>query len=165
MDYFCLYGRRVSSKTFSKAKRFLYQQPEVAHQLLQKITDTTIAYLQGKVESGANLIQLFDSWAGILPPPLFRTFAQQIASAIQAVPVTVFAKGAWFALEDLDSIDCNVIGLDWCTSPAYARQYVNKVLQGNLDPCQLYGDKDSVCLLYTSPSPRDLSTSRMPSSA
>jgi len=108
--------------------------------------------LQGKIESGANLIQLFDSWAGILPPPLFRTFAlpyiQQIASAIQAVPVTVpvtvFAKGAWFALEDLESIDCNVIGLDWCTSPTYARQYVNKVLQGNLDPCQLYGDKGSV---------------------
>jgi len=136
------------SKTFSKAKRFLYQHPEVAHQLLQKITDSTIAYLLKKVESGVNLVQVFDSWAGILTPELYKTFAlpytQQIATAIKQVPVTVFAKGAWFALQDLESVDCNVIGLDWGTSPAYARQFVSKVLQGNLDPCQLYGNPHEI---------------------
>ena len=136
------------SKTFSKAKRFLYQHPQLAHQLLQKITDTTIAYLQQKVISGVNLVQLFDSWAGILTPDLYRQFAlpytKQIATAINKVPVTVFAKGAWFALADLQAIDCNVIGLDWGTHPDYARKHIDKVFQGNLDPCQLYGEAKEV---------------------
>ena len=136
------------SKTFSKAKRFLYQHPALAHQLLQKITDSTIAYLHKKVDSGVNLLQLFDSWAGILTPELYRTFAlpytQQIATAIKRVPLTVFAKGAWFAFADIGGVDCNVVGLDWQTAPQYARQYTNKVLQGNLDPCQLYGDAQEV---------------------
>ena len=86
------------SKTFSKAKKFLYQQPEAAHALLQKITDTTIAYLKNKVANGADLIQVFDSWAGILTPDLYTAFAlpyiQQICEALPDVPVTVFAKGA-----------------------------------------------------------------------
>ena len=136
------------SKTFSKAKRFLYQHPELAHQLLQKITDTTIAYLQQKVISGVNLVQIFDSWAGILTPELYRTFAlpytKQIATAISTVPVTVFAKGAWFAFEDIQDIDCDIIGLDWGTHPDFARKHVDKVLQGNLDPCQLYGHPKEV---------------------
>jgi len=136
------------SKTFSKAKKFLYQHPELSHQLLQKITETTTAYLLRKVESGVNLVQIFDSWAGILTPELYRTFAlpytQQIAAAINTVPVTVFAKGAWFALPDVAKIDCNVLGLDWGTSPKYARQFTSKILQGNLDPCQLYGSRTAV---------------------
>lgn len=137
------------SKTFSKAKKFLYQEPVLAHQLLQKITDTTIAYLKLKVKSGANLIQVFDSWAGILTPLQFRTFAlpylKQIASAIETVPVTVFAKGAWFAYEDLAKVDCNVIGIDWNTPPAYVKEILkDKVCQGNLDPCQLYGQPADV---------------------
>ena len=136
------------SKTFSKAKRFLYQHPELAHQLLQKITDTTIAYLQQKVISGVNLVQIFDSWAGILTPDLYRTFAlpytKQIAAAISKVPVTVFAKGAWFALADLQEVDCNIVGLDWGTHPDFARKHVDKVFQGNLDPCQLYGAASEV---------------------
>src|SRR5687767_12929242 len=62
------------SKTFSKAKKMLYTEPVMAHKLLQKITDTTIAYLQAQVTAGANLIQIFDSWAGILPPAHYREF-------------------------------------------------------------------------------------------
>ncbi|MEM1121871.1 MAG: uroporphyrinogen decarboxylase [Bacteroidota bacterium] len=137
------------SKTFSKAKKFLYQEPELAHQLLQKITDTTIAYLKLKVNSGVNLVQVFDSWAGILSPQQFRAFAlpylKQIATAIETVPVTVFAKGAWFAYQDLENVDCNVVGIDWNTSPHYAKTFLRtKVCQGNLDPCQLYGQPDTV---------------------
>ncbi len=136
------------SKTFSKAKRFLYKHPELSHRLLKKITDTTTVYLKRKIKSGVNLVQLFDSWAGILTPTQYQLFALpylgQIATAIQEVPLTVFAKGAWFALSDLDAIDCRVIGLDWNTSPLYARRLVSKVLQGNLDPCQLYGEKAAI---------------------
>lgn len=137
------------SKTFSKAKKFLYTEPELAHQLLQKITDTTVSYLQTKAAHGVSLIQLFDSWAGILSPTQYRTFAvpylQQISAAITSVPVTVFAKNAWFALEDLGRLDCQVIGLDWNTPPTYARERVgDKVLQGNLDPCQLYDSHEAI---------------------
>jgi len=132
------------SKTFSKAKRLLYTDEQLAHQLLQKITNTLIAYLQEKVRSGAQLVQVFDSWAGILSPAQYQRFAlpyiRQICEAINEVPVTVFSKGAWFVLEDIGQLDCQVVGLDWNTPPKLAQQWVGegKILQGNLDPCQLY---------------------------
>lgn len=144
------------SKTFSKARRMLYAEPEMAHALLQKITDTTIAYLRQQVKAGADLIQLFDSWAGELPPAHYRTFAapylQQICAAIPEVPKTVFAKGAWFALEELAQLPCQVIGLDWNISPAFAKEKTGgaKVLQGNLDPCALYADTASIAKETTS---------------
>lgn len=139
------------SKTFSKARKFLYTEPILAHLLLQKITDTTIAYLLQKAEHGADLIQIFDSWAGILSPEQYRTFSipylRQIAAALQPhVPVTVFAKDAWFATDDIAQLPINVIGLDWAQDPTQvrARTGTTKALQGNLDPCQLYAAPDQV---------------------
>ncbi len=138
------------SKTFSKAKRLLYTAPELAHQLMSKITDTLIAYLKAKVAHGAQLVQVFDSWAGILSPEQYRAFALpyigQICDAIQEVPVTVFCKGAWFAYPELSRLDCQAIGLDWNTPPALAREWIGagKVLQGNLDPCQLYAPPQTI---------------------
>jgi uroporphyrinogen decarboxylase len=138
------------SKTFSKARRMLYQQPETSHALLQKITDTTIAYLQGQIKHGADLIQLFDSWAGELTPEQYREFAApylaQIAEALPEVPKTVFAKGAWFALEDFAEMPWQVVGLDWNIPPAFARARVgaDKALQGNFDPCALYGSAETI---------------------
>ncbi len=138
------------SKTFSKARRMLYAEPQLAHALLQKITDTTIAYLRQQVAAGVDLLQLFDSWAGELPPVHYREFAvpylRQICEALPEVPKTVFAKGAWFALEDLAELPCQVIGLDWNTAPDFARKATGdtKVLQGNLDPCTLYADTKTI---------------------
>ncbi len=138
------------SKTFSKARRLLYTDPALAHTLLQKITDTTIVYLRGQVAAGADLLQIFDSWAGELPPAHYQAFAmpylRQICEALPTVPKTVFAKGAWFALEDLADLPCEVIGLDWNISPAFALQKTSrkKVLQGNLDPCALYADTKTI---------------------
>jgi uroporphyrinogen decarboxylase len=138
------------SKTFSKARKMLYAEPAQAHALLQKITDTTIVYLKQQVAAGADLIQLFDSWAGELAPAHYQAFAipylKQICDAIPEVPKTIFAKGAWFALEELGQTSCQVIGLDWNTSPQFARQKIGsqKVLQGNLDPCTLYGNADTI---------------------
>lgn len=140
----CYMVEGQGSKTFSQAKRLLYKEPELAHQLLDKITETTIAYLQRKVQAGVHLVQVFDSWAGILSPRLFEDFAlpylRRIASAISEVPVTLFAKGAWYGLEGLAHSDSQVIGLDWNIQPEFARRLLGKeqVLQGNLDPCQLY---------------------------
>ncbi len=143
------------SKTFSKAKRFLYSEEKLAHELLSKITSTLIAYLKEKVNAGAQLVQVFDSWAGILSPAQYRKFAlpyiREIVASIDEVPVTVFSKGAWFVLEDIGQLDCQVVGLDWNTPPELARQWVGpeKVLQGNLDPCQLYAAPEEVAAAAT----------------
>lgn len=138
------------SKTFSKARRFLYRQPVASRVLLQKITDTTIAYLKRQVKAGADLIQIFDSWAGILGPEQYAEFSlpyiRQICEAITEVPVTVFAKNAWFALDEIGKLDCNVVGIDWNTNPTEARNRVgaSKTLQGNLDPCLLYAEPETI---------------------
>ncbi len=138
------------SKTFSKARRLLYTEPALAHALLEKITTTTIAYLRGQVAAGADLIQLFDSWAGELPPAHYRIFAlpylQRICEALPEIPKTVFAKGAWFSMEDLAELPCQILGLDWSMSPEWAKMTTGgkKVLQGNLDPCALYGTTQSI---------------------
>ena len=137
------------SKTFSKARRMLYQQPGLAHQTLDKITQSTINYLKRQIEAGADIVQIFDSWAGVLPPSIYQEFSlnyiSKIASAITEVPVTIFAKDAWFALESMNEVACRTVGLDWTVNPTKARELLpNKTLQGNLDPCILYADKDFI---------------------
>ena len=138
------------SKTFSKARGMLYREPALAHQLLSKITATTIAYLQAQVAAGAQVVQVFDSWAGTLPPDHYREFSSRyIAEICEAlaplVPVTVFAKGAWWTVPDFAAMPCRTIGLDWNQDPAQVRlQAGNKTQQGNLDPCALYGSREQV---------------------
>ena len=138
------------SKTFSKAKQFLYTQPELAHQLLDKITQSTIHYLKAQVEAGADLIQIFDSWAGVLTEQMFYEFSlnyiSKICNAISSlVPVTIFAKDAHYAIEGISKTSCSVIGLDWTINPTIARQQgINKTLQGNVDPCLLYADEKKI---------------------
>jgi uroporphyrinogen decarboxylase len=132
------------SKTFSKAKKFLYQHPRAAHDLLNMITETTILYLKNQIKAGADVIQIFDSWAALLGPDQYREFSfpyiERIGEAISEVPTIVFPKGAWFALEDFKNTSFNAISLDWLVSPAYAKKTTGGklVLQGNLDPCRLY---------------------------
>ncbi|MCH7411724.1 uroporphyrinogen decarboxylase [Belliella sp. DSM 111904] len=138
------------SKTFSKARAMLYTQPELSHQLLQMITDSTINYLKAQIAAGVDLIQLFDSWAGILPPDHYETYSlnyiAQICDAINEVPKTVFAKGAFFAREQMGKLNCETIGLDWNMGVAESRKMIgdDKTLQGNLDPAALYGSAKEV---------------------
>jgi uroporphyrinogen decarboxylase len=138
------------SKTFSVAKSFLYSQPQEAHFLLEKLTDTIIAYLKRKVEAGANIIQVFDSWAGVLDRQLYQDFSlryiKEICRALVPVPLIVFAKGAWFALDDLAKIPDVAIGLDWQTEPELARKVFGseRVLQGNLDPSCLLSPEANI---------------------
>lgn len=143
------------SKTFSKAREMLYTQPVFSHKLLQMITDSTINYLKAQIESGAQLIQLFDSWAGILGPDQYEEFSlryiSQICDAIDTVPKTVFAKGAFFAREAMSSLSCETIGLDWNMGIAESRRLIgdSKTLQGNLDPAALYGTPEQVAAAAT----------------
>jgi uroporphyrinogen decarboxylase len=138
------------SKTFSKAKKFLYTDPILSHQLLQKITTATISYLKTKISAGVDLVQIFDSWAGILTKEQYLEFAlpyiTQMCDAIDEVPKTVFAKGAYFIRQELGEMNCEVIGVDWNMNPMETRQLVggSKVLQGNLDPCMLYASPERI---------------------
>jgi uroporphyrinogen decarboxylase len=106
------------------------------------------------------MLQVFDSWAGELSPASFKTFSlpyltyiadnvpKRIAElGLEPVPMTVFAKGAWYALEDLCKTSYNTIGLDWLHDPAEAYKMARahgKVLQGNADPGVLYGGREAI---------------------
>lgn len=140
----CYMVEGKGSKTWEKAKQFCFTQPELAHQLLQKITDTTISYLIAQVKAGADVLQIFDSWAGSLGPGDFKKFAQpyliQIADAVKDIaPVILFPKGSWYALPELSKSNASALGIDWCIAPQTARQLTsgNITLQGNFDPAKL----------------------------
>ena len=129
----------------------MYQEPALAHQLLEKITQSTINYLKAQIAAGADMIQIFDSWAGVLGNNQYTTFSLQYISKIcdaisPLVPVTVFAKDAHFALANMSKLNCNTIGLDWTINPQDARIIVGsgKTLQGNADPCLLYADEKTI---------------------
>ena len=140
----CYSVQGQGSKTFDKAKEFCFTQPEAAHQLLQKITDTTIDYLKAKVEAGVNAVQIFDSWGGMLAPEDYQEFSlnyiNQIVAALKPLaPVIVFGKGCWFALGDMAKSGAAALGVDWTCSPRNARYLSggNITLQGNFDPSRL----------------------------
>lgn len=140
----CYMVQGKGSKTFDEAKAFCYQQPELAHQLLQMITDTTIAYLKGQVAAGADVVQVFDSWGGLLSKKDFETFSlqyiRQIVAAIKEdVPTIIFAKGAWSSLPEMAATGAHGLGIDWCIEPQFARQLAGDAvtLQGNFDPAKL----------------------------
>ncbi len=141
---FCYALQGQGSKNFNIAKAFCYQHPELAKELLQKITTTTIAYLREKVKAGADVIQLFDSWGGLLSPKDYQVFSwfylQQIIDALSSsVPVIIFGKGCWFALPEMGKSGASAIGIDWTCSARNARYLSGGqvTLQGNFDPSKL----------------------------
>ncbi len=147
---FCYMIEGQGSKTFSKSRKMLYQNPTLAHELLDRITNVTIQYLKAQVKAGAHMLQVFDSWAGILGKDQYTEFGlkylDKIANALNEVPLTIFAKGAFMSLPDVAKLDCNTIGLDWNMDVKQARSFVgeSRTLQGNLDPCALYASHSEV---------------------
>lgn len=140
----CYAVQGQGSKNFDRAKAFCFQEPEMAKELLQRITTTTIAYLREKVKAGADVIQLFDSWGGLLSPDDYQEFSwpylQQIVDALSgSVPVIVFGKGCWFALQEMTKSGASALGIDWTCSARNARYLSGGqiTLQGNFDPSRL----------------------------
>ncbi|KAG0259181.1 Uroporphyrinogen decarboxylase in heme biosynthesis [Actinomortierella ambigua] len=144
------------SKTLSKAKEWLFKYPEASHQLLQRITDVCVDFLVGQVRAGAQMLQVFDSWGGELGPHDFELFSlpylTQIASRVKAtlgedaVPMTVFAKGSWYAVDKLSRLEYDVVSLDWTHDPKEAKAITQGrvTLQGNMDPNVLLGGDDAI---------------------
>lgn len=151
---YCVQGQ--GSKTFDKAKEFCFTQPIAAHTLLQKITDTTIAYLKEKVKAGVDAVQIFDSWGGMLSPVDYQEFSwkyiNQIVEALKEdAPVIAFGKGCWFALEEMANSNASALGVDWTITPQMARKLTqNKItLQGNFDPARLLSPPGEIKKLVT----------------
>ncbi len=141
---FCYMVQGSGSKTFDGAKAFCYTQPALAHRLLQMITDTTIAYLKLQVRAGADMIQVFDSWGGLLGPDDFESlslrYMRQIVYALQSETLIIlFAKGAWHSLQAMAETGADGLGIDWCIKPSMARELSGPepILQGNFDPAKL----------------------------
>ncbi|MCB0460249.1 MAG: uroporphyrinogen decarboxylase [Flavobacteriaceae bacterium] len=140
----CYVVQGQGSKSFDMAKGFCFTQPKAAHELLQKITDTTIAYLKAKVKAGVDVVQIFDSWGGMLSPVDYQEFSwkyiNQIIEALKdEVPVIAFGKGCWFALHEMAKSNASALGIDWTITAQNARYLTggNVTLQGNFDPARL----------------------------
>jgi len=140
------------SKNFAEVKKLIYNNPELAHKLLSKISDAVADYLNAKIEAGADAVQIFDTWGGILTPDDFNEFSlqyiQQIVSKLKKKdePVIVFAKGVHYTIEALVGTGADVIGLDWTMNLGEVRKKVgdNVALQGNMDPTKLYSTADGI---------------------
>ena len=141
-----------SSRDFARAKTMLYTQPELMHQLLDKLALSVIDYLNAQISAGAQVVQIFDTWGGALSHAAYLEFSlaymQKIVSGMikhaegRDVPVILFTKGGGHWLEAMAETGCDALGLDWTVDIGAARARVgNQVaLQGNMDPAVLRSD-------------------------
>lgn len=140
------------SKTYAICKKMLYQNPQLLHQILHKVTEATKLYLENQIKAGVNAVQIFDSWASALEMDAFFEFSWsyilEITSYLKAkfpqIPIIIFPKGISGYLDKIDG-NFDVFGVDWSTPIELARDKLSHkfTLQGNLEPTRLY-DKDAI---------------------
>jgi uroporphyrinogen decarboxylase len=138
------------TRNFDVIKSFIYNEPHAAHALLEKLSDATVEYLNAKIRSGCDAVQIFDTWAGVLSPSDFEEFSLRYISYIcdrletGDAPVIVFPKGV-HDTSKLAHLKCDVIGIDWTKDIAAAKAEAGgKAIQGNLDPCVLFASKEKI---------------------
>ena len=145
-----------SSKSYSKVKALMFQNPRHMHQLLDILADTVIDYLNAQIEAGADSVMIFDTWGGLLNKQCYEDFSLQYMTKIvdslhrnyegKTIPVTLFTKGGSAWLEQIAMSGCDGIGLDWTIELGEAERRVGKqvALQGNLDPAVLYASPEVI---------------------
>lgn len=156
---FCYMVEGGGSKLFIQVKTWIFKYPEESKKMLDKLAKLCVEYLALQVKAGAQIVQVFDSWAAELSPSSFKDFSlpylryisKHLPERLKAlkqeqVPMVVFAKGAWYALNDLCDSGYQVVGLDWLQNPDDAVRIAKGrvVLQGNADPGVLYGGKEAI---------------------
>lgn len=144
------------SDDFRHIKTMLYKRPDLLHAILDKNTESVIAYLNAQIDAGAQAVMLFDTWGGTLAHNAYREFSLAYAERVMAglkrshdgriVPRIFFTKGGGLWLEAMAGIGVDALGVDWTVNLADAKRRVgNKVaLQGNLDPNTLFGDTSTI---------------------
>jgi uroporphyrinogen decarboxylase len=147
----CYMVEGAGSKNFAKAKNFCFKNPQLAHKLLEKITQATTKYLKKKIISGANAIQIFDSWGGVLSHSDYQVFSypyiKMINDSLKALsPIIIYPKGCWHALSLYSKIGASAVGIDWTCSARNARYLTgnNVTIQGNFDPSRLFSSKENI---------------------
>ena len=152
----CYMVEGSGSKDFRTIKTMMYSRPDLLHKILEVNAQTVIAYLNEQIDAGAQAVQIFDSWGGVLSDAAFEEFSlrymKQIIDGLKRenegrrVPVIVFTKGGGLWLEKLADIGADALGLDWSCNIGEARRRVgDKVaLQGNFDPFALFGTPESI---------------------
>jgi len=145
-----------STKDFAKIKGMMYAEPALLHQLLEKVADSVVLYLNAQIAAGAQAVQIFDTWGGVLSPDKYREFSLQYMNRIVAglnresegrnVPVILFTKGGGAWAEEIAASGCDAVGLDWTVEIGNIRRRVDDkvALQGNLDPSVLYGSPEVI---------------------
>ncbi|MDP6974661.1 MAG: uroporphyrinogen decarboxylase [Gammaproteobacteria bacterium] len=145
-----------SSKSFSKVKALMFQNPRHMHQMLNILTDTVVDYLNAQIEAGADSVMIFDTWGGLLNKQCYENFSLQYMTKIvdglhrnynsKTIPVTLFTKGGSAWLEQIAESGCDGIGLDWTIELGEAERRVGShvALQGNLDPAVLYASPEVI---------------------
>ncbi len=145
-----------SSRNFAEIKQMIYREPRLLHQLLEKVTEAIIAYLNAQIEAGVHVVQLFDTWAGELTPADYEEFAlsyeQRVFESLHrgpqglGVPAILYINGCSAILERMAQSGANVLSLDWRIDIAEARRRVGDrlALQGNVDPGALLGTPETI---------------------
>ncbi len=140
------------SKNFRYIKELIYRSPNDAHTLLEKLAQTVAAYLSAQIEAGAQAVQIFDTWGGILVQDAFKEFSLRYIRQVIAetksngAPIIVFCKDCGHSLKQIADSGCQMVGLDWTVDIGEARRLVGDqvALQGNLDPTILYSPPDVI---------------------
>jgi uroporphyrinogen decarboxylase len=139
----------------------MYSRPDLMHRILQINADAVALYLNTQIKAGAQAVMVFDSWGGVLADGAFQEFSLAYTKRVldqlirshdgQTIPSIVFTKGGGLWLEEMNTLDCNVLGLDWTVNLGKARQAVGgsagksgKALQGNLDPNVLFAQPSAI---------------------
>ena len=145
-----------SSSDFRTLKTMLYQRPELLHHILQVNTKAVTDYLNAQIQAGAQAVQIFDTWGGMLSSAAYEEFSlaylRQVVSGLirnhdgERVPCIVFTKNGGIWLEKIAAIGCDAVGLDWTCDIGEARKRVGGhiSLQGNMDPMVLFSDADAI---------------------
>lgn len=141
-----------SSKEFRYTKEMIFNRPKEAHKLLKDLSFAITDYLIAQIEAGADMVQIFDSWASALSPHHYEEFGLQyiefIVDALKVtnVPVIVFSKGANQSLDKIANSGAPVVGIDWTISMKDAKKLIGDrvVIQGNMDPCMLYANPEII---------------------
>ncbi len=143
-----------SSKDYAVIKRMAFSEPDMLHELLGKIADSIATYVRYQIDSGAQVVQMFDSWAGHLSPMDYDVFAlpyqqrviQQVKATHPDTPLILYISGSAGVLERMGNSGVDIVSVDWTVDMADAHRRLNpKVgVQGNVDPCVLFGPKDFI---------------------
>lgn len=134
---------------FVHARAMLYDDPSTAHRFLERLANNAVSYLKMQHGAGASVVQIFDTWAGVLSPELYEEFSLRyirhiVQSLLPEVPVIVFSKGANHALEQIAATGASAVSVDWTIPIDRAAERVGGVVQGNMDPAVLFAGTDAI---------------------